>query len=200
MLTLVQLQSGWGANQRVGFSRSTPWRFLAVRHRALGVLIATLCLSATLWSQTAASASVPIVVRIPGSISISLRSTPVTVTVQNGQQQQFEVPLTVQWNLDPRETPGFGVVAYFRSSDAALMESDSATAVPAGNILARWGEAQFRPFRGDATLTLFHTAVLPDMRRGTTSQTLQLKIADNLVAALPNGEYQGVLYLEVQNY
>ena len=123
------------------------------------------------------------------------------VSVQNGQQQQFEVPLTVQWNLDPRETPGFSVLAYFRNSDAALVESDSATAVKAGSILGRWGQAKFQPFRAaDATLTLFQTAVLPDVRRGATSQTLQLKIADELVPTLPNGEYRGVLYLEVRNY
>jgi hypothetical protein len=172
-----------------------------MRYRVLGLALATVCFSGALWAQTSSTASVPIVLRIPGSISISLQSTPVIVAVQNGQQQQFEVPLTVRWNLDPSETPGFGVVAYFRNSNAALQEPESATAIPASSVMARWGQTRFQSFKsGDATLTLFRTAVLPDARRGTTSQTLQLRIADDLVPTLPNGEYQGALYLEVRNY
>jgi len=167
--------------------------------RSVGLLIMAICLSVPVWSQASGLASVPIVLRIPGSITLSLHSTPVNIAVQSGMQQPFAIPLTVQWNLDPREIPGFGVFAYFRDAHAALVEPSTASTITADNILARWGENQFQPFQsGD--VTLFHTAVLPELRRGTESRTLELKIADQTAAALPDGEYQGVLYLEVRNY
>lgn len=174
----------------------------AIVHRAAWTfLLVLLSACATVSAQTSATSTVPIALRIPGSISLSLRSTPVTVSVENGVQQQFEVPLTVQWNLDPRDVPGFGVVAYFRDPQAALVDSDTDTSVPAGYVMARWGSGQFHPFQAsDASLTVFHTTVLPELRHGNESQNLELKIADNATASLPNGEYQGVLYLEVRNY
>ena len=172
-----------------------------MRRRILAHLLFPVIASVSLWAQTTATASVPISLRIPGSISLSLQSTPVTVAVQGGVQQQFNVPLTVQWNLDPREVPGFGVVAYFRDPQAALVDPSNAASIPASDVLGRWGQGQFQSFHAsDATLTLFHTTVLPELRRGSESQTLELEIAKNALAALADGEYQGVLYLEVRNY
>ena len=66
--------------------------------------------------------------------------------------------------------------------------------------MSRWGEGQFLPFAGDATLTLFRTTILPELRRGQKQDSLELKIADGVAVSLPDGSYQGVLYLEVRHY
>jgi hypothetical protein len=172
--------------------------------RAIGILICLILsfCATSAYAQLTSSATVTITARIPGSISLSLRSTPVAVAVSHGAQSGFTVPLTVEWNLDPRETPAFSVAAFFREPNAALLNTVTATVIPAENISARWGDQnQFVPFqRTDGTVVLFHTAVLPDLRRDTQSRNLELKIDDIVAAGLPDGDYQGVLYLEVRNY
>jgi len=161
-----------------------------------------MCLcSLSLWSQVKAMAGVPMSVRIPGSITLSLQATPVSIAVTQGTQRQFEVPLSVEWNLNPVETQGFRVVAYFNAPRTALTDFDSGASVAANQVVARWGEASFQPFQtSDSRLTIFSMSVLGEQRRARQSQTLQVKIADDAVGALPDGDYQGTLYLEVQNY
>jgi hypothetical protein len=170
--------------------------------RATGLLICVLMLRATcMWAQVSASATVTITARLAGSISLSLQSTPVAVTVDHGVQSGFLVPLSVEWNLDPRETPAFGVTAYFRDPHAALSDKVGGNTVSAGQVLAKWGTPSFSPFSDvDGRVQIFDTAVLPGRRRGQRSENLELKIAEDTLASLPDGDYQGVLYLEVRNY
>jgi hypothetical protein len=169
--------------------------------RLLGGILALSFLVAPAYCQINSSATVVISARLPGSITLSLRSTPVSISVANGAQSRFTVPLSVQWNLDPREVPAFGVIAYFRNPSAALTDSSNGTPLPAEAILAKWGNASFGRFNQvDGSLPIFHTAVTPNDRRGALSQPLELKISDEAVSSLSNGDYQGVLYLEVRNY
>ena len=169
--------------------------------RSLALLMLMLCVACAASAQVSATSAVVITAKMPGSITLSLQSTPVFIPVQNGAQQPFEVPLTVQWNLDPRETPGFGVQAYFLDSGSALVNPSSATRVPAADLVARWGQGSFQPFSsGDAKVELFRTSVLPELRHGNESRTLELRISDPVLSNLPDGQYQGVLYLEVKNY
>jgi len=172
-----------------------------MRRIGLAVLNLLLCSSSLVSAQVSTTSSVPMSARVPGSISLSLRSTPVSIAVLGGAQTQFEVPFSVEWNLNPSETPGFRVVAYFHDSQAALTDMPSSTSVPTKDVMARWGDSLFRSFdEAGTSLTLFQTTVLPDLRRGQKSQTLQLKIADDALSSLPDGIYQGTLYLEVRNY
>lgn len=169
--------------------------------RALFSILLSLFSSLALWGQVSATATIPMSVRVPGSISLSMHSTPVSIAVTQGTQRQFEIPLSVEWNLDPRETTGFRVVAYFNSPGAALTDFESGISVAATSIVARWGEGSFLPFQhNDSRVSIFSTSVLGDLRRAKQSQTLQVKIADETLAFLPDGDYQGTLYLEVQNY
>jgi hypothetical protein len=124
----------------------------------------------------------------------------VSVSVGNGAQQTFSVPLSLNWNLNPAEIPAFRVVAYFSNPQAALMQTDSAQVLPAHQLLSRWGRGDFLPFASDSTLTLFRTTILPGMRRGLKDDLLELKIADYALPALAEGSYQGMLYLEVRYY
>ena len=166
--------------------------------RALFVCLTFLC-SVALWSQTSATSSVPISVRIPGSITLSARIVPVSIAVSRGAQEEFGVPITVSWNLDPREVPGFRVDAYFSNQQAALVETNSGVGISAGDLLARCG-GDYLPFDSSGSVTLFRTAILSDSRRGQQQETLSLKVADRTLATLRDGTYQGVLTLEVRNY
>lgn len=168
--------------------------------RVILTFLASLLISLPMFAQLSASAGVPISLRIPGTISLSLQSVPVSIAVNQGSQQTFSIPLSVSWNLDPREVPAFRVVAYFQNSQAALLEPESSTTISASELVSRWGEGQFTPFTSDATLTLFRTTILPDLRHGQNQGALELKIADGVAASLPDGSYQGVLYLEVRHY
>ncbi len=152
------------------------------------------------FGQLATSASVPISLRIPGSITLSLQTVPVDVNIVGGNQRTFSVPLSVSWNLDPREVPAFRVVAYFQNSQSALVEPSSAAAVPASSLISRWGQGEFMPFSSDNTVTLFRTTILPAIRRGEKNDVLELRIADPAASSLPDGSYQGVLVLEVRHY
>ena len=151
------------------------------------------------YAQLSASASVPIVLRIPGSITLSLRSVPVSVSLTDGAQRTFTVPLALSWNLNPAEVQAFRVVAYFQDSGAALTNPTTSTALPATKLLTRWGTSAFAPFASDATASLFHTSVFEN-RRGEKQDSLELKIDDAMATSLPNGSYEGTLYLEVRHY
>ena len=168
-----------------------------MRQSALTIAMVVFALS--LWSQTRSSASIPLSLRVPGSISLNLHSVPVLVAVRNGNSQAFQVPVTVEWNLDPRETPGFRVAAYFRDPNAALEEVTRGTNLRADELMVCWGSNQAQHFQsGEATL--FQTTVASDQRRGQESQALSLRIADAEASSLGDGDYQGVLYLEVRSY
>jgi len=162
----------------------------------ISVLLVSLCSQA----QLTASASVPIVLRIPGTITLSLSSVPVSVAVANGTQRTFSVPVSLSWNLNPAEVPGFRLVAYYQDAGAALTDPATSTALPAATLRTRWGQGAFVPFASDATATLFQTSVLPAVRRGEKQDVLELKIDDALVPSLPDGSYQGTLFLEVRHY
>jgi hypothetical protein len=152
----------------------------------------------SVWAQSRTS-SVPISLRVPGSISISLHSVPVLVAVRNGNSQSFQVPVTVEWNLNPQETPGFSIAAYFRDPNAALEEVTSGTSLRADDLTVSWGADQGQLFQsGEATL--FQRAVDSGQRRGKESEALSLSIANDVVATVEDGDYQGVLYLEVRSY
>lgn len=151
-------------------------------------------------AQRSATASVPISLRVPGSITLSLKSVPVSVAVVAGTQRDFTAPLTVSWNLNPIDVPGFRVVAYFADPKTAVLDPSHGTALDATQLLVRWGPGNFLSFASDASPTLFRTSVLSGPRRGNLRQTLALKIADNALPTLPDGDYEGVLYLEVQHY
>jgi hypothetical protein len=99
-----------------------------------------------------------------------------------------------------REVPAFRVVARLQDGPAALADPATLTAVPATELVSRWGEGEFLPFTSDATATLFRTNILPDLRRGQKQDVLELKITDAAAASLADGSYQGVLYLEVRYY
>jgi hypothetical protein len=162
--------------------------------------LSVLLLSLYSYGQMSASASVPIVLRIPGTITLSLSSVPVSVNVANGSQRTFSVPLSLSWNLNPAEVQGFRVVAYYQDAGAALTDVATSAALPAAALRTRWGQGAYLPFASDATATLFQTSVLPTVRRGEKQDVLELKIDDALVPLLPDGSYQGTLYLEVRHY
>ncbi len=151
-------------------------------------------------AQTRSSASVPISLRVPGSISLSLNAVPVSLAVAQGAQREFAAPLTVSWNLNPAEVPGFRVVAYFSDPEAAVVDDSNGASAKATQLRVRWGTGDFLPFASDASTTLFRTSVLSGPRRGSLQQTLSVKFADSALPTLPDGDYRGVLYLEVRNY
>jgi hypothetical protein len=124
---------------------------------------------------------------------------PVSVKVAGGAQEEFGVPVTVSWNVDPREVPGFRVNAYFSDQAVALLEPTIGAAIPANELMARWGDG-YLPFDANGTVTLFRTAILPDLRRGQRQEMLSLKIVDSALPSVQDGTYQGVLTLEVRNY
>ena len=179
------------------FQPISPLEGSLVRHTVLAFVMTLSAIA--MWPQVRGTANVPISLRVPGSISLSLQSVPVSVAVRDGSSQPFGVPVTVEWNLDPREVPGFRVVAYFRDPGAALVEASNGTSLKADDVEVRWGPNQPQRFqRGEATL--FQTTVVSEQRRGKESQALSLSIADDAGSVLGDGEYQGVLYLEVRSY
>ena len=81
--------------------------------RVILALLASLFITLPMFAQLSASASVPISLRIPGTISLSLQSVPVSVDVAGGSQQTFSIPLSVTWNLNPREVSGLSRCSLF---------------------------------------------------------------------------------------
>jgi len=180
--------------------RAWPMTIVGLSMRRILVGLSVLLVSLCSHAQLSASASVPIVLRIPGTITLSLSSVPVAVDVANGSQRTFSVPLSVSWNLNPAEVQGFRVVAYYQNAGAALTDAATSTALPAASLRTRWGQGSFIPFASDATATLFQTSILPTVRRGDKQDVLELKIDDALVPSLPDGSYQGTLFLEARHY
>jgi len=101
--------------------------------------------------------------------------------------------------LNPADVQAFRVVAYFHDPAAAVTDPATYTAIPANRILTRWGTEAFTPFASDGAATLFQTSVFSN-RHGEKQNLLELKIDNAMMASLPDGSYQGTLYLEVRHY
>ncbi len=169
--------------------------------RVAAIIVGSLLLAANVCAQVSASAGVPIRLKIPGSITLNLKEVPVSIAIQEGTQQQFQVPLSVSWNLDPREVQGFRIVGRVANRRAALVNDADGFLVPSSSVLSRWllrGESSFAST--DEDHALFQMAILPYARRGNEQGPLQLKISDEELQNLSDGNYNGVLYLEVISY
>jgi hypothetical protein len=173
--------------------------FMARSRTILAPLILMLfCLPAH--CQLTAGAAITMTARLPSSITLNLKSIPVSINVADGTQQPFSAVLSMRWNVDPHEVPAFRVVAHFRNAQSALVDPTGTTSIPASDLVSRWTGSQFLPFGADATIILFQMTVEPEHRMGAKRAPLELKIADDQVNSLPDGAYTGVLEIEVRQY
>src|SRR5437879_5709816 len=81
-------------------------------------------------------ASIGLVAKLPGSVTLTKRMVPVSWMVRTGAQATVMVPVEVSWNLDPRETQSFRVLARFVGEGELL----------ASAVQARMEGGEFRDF------------------------------------------------------
>ncbi len=173
-------------------------RTLMINRRTILAFLMVTITSLPVQGQLNATASITLTARLPSSITVSLHTVPVAVDVAGGVQQTFAIPLSLKWNVDPHEIPGFRIVTYFQNGHAAMVDPVVGAAVSATDMLARWGATPFLPFSPDGTVTLFRLNVEPGLRRGEKNDILELKIVDDAANSLPGGSYRGVLNIEVR--
>ena len=177
-------------------------------------LFLVLLSSVLLWpgisvGQKSASASVAITATVHGSLSINVRTVPLTLDLASaaGARNYFAVPVVVQWNLNPAEVHAFEVVAYFADPGAALRDAATGVAIPSAYVLGRIGQGGYRPFAesnyagpAGGSLSLFRTAIVPGASRGQRQDLLEIKVDEALLPGLPENSYRGTLYLEARHY
>ena len=72
-------------------------------------------------SALSASSTIRLSAYKPSSISVSVGEVPLALDFSpRVGSQLFAFPVTTTWNLNPNETPGFEVVAYFANPEQAL--------------------------------------------------------------------------------
>ncbi len=152
------------------------------------------------WAQTSAQASIILTARVPSSVTLSVDSQPVSLSIKASDQPtaNVEFPLRVKWNLNPAEVQGFEIVAYFADPSSPLINELQPVSLPVPSLLARLGTGDFRPFNSAGRASLTTITVAAEGRQGQRSQVFQLKNSNQ--AAVPDGEYHGVVYFEVRQY
>jgi hypothetical protein len=150
------------------------------------LVVATAC---TARAQLRAGASIGLVAKLPGSVTLTERMVPVSWMVRNGSQTTVMVPLEVSWNLDPRETQSFRVLARFVGEGELL----------ASAVQARMEGGEFRDFpMKNGQSVLFNVAISARNRQGREQRMMELKIDNAVAASLADGVYRGRLSLEVR--
>lgn len=170
--------------------------------RATGLTIVLVLSSVAGLAQTGARVSTALSARVPSSVALSVSSAPVLLSVQSSDRvpTEFTLPMHVKWNLNPAEVRGFEIVAYFSDPSSALTHDSQPVSLPASSLLARLGEGDFKPFSpADGRLSVSNVSAANDGRRGERLQLLELKGSSELTV-IPQGDYRGVLYLEVREY
>jgi len=166
------------------------------------VIFVLTCLTTSALAQNSASASISLVARLPGSITLSIPVLPVAVTVHDGIESEFTVPLSVVWNLDPRETQSFQVIGHFRDATAALSQRDGQASIPVWDLIMQSNRSEKgrTQILRNAEITLLNLAISTSNRRSEYYQSVKFKIDSEILRTLPEGIYTGVLSLEVREY
>lgn len=176
------------------------------RRRVSLVLFLVLVLTAGCAAQNlSASASVTIRATKLSSITLSLRQVPVAFDVTDQHSTQVSIPLTTSWNVSPREVQGFEIVGYFANPDAALLSETNA--IPAQMVEAQFNNGPFRAFNqsnpvapAGGALSLATQQIMAGVTVGNRSDLLTMRVAESLESPIEDGEYRGVLYLEVRHF
>jgi hypothetical protein len=101
--------------------------------------------------------------------------------VRDGSPETVSVLVEVRWNLDPRETQSFRVLARF-VGDGPISTS---------NVQVRMERGEFRDFaRKGGQAVLFNVPITARNRQGYEQRTVELKINDAAAASLANGVYR----------
>jgi hypothetical protein len=138
-------------------------------------------------AQLQASASVSLSARLPGSINLRQREVPVLITVLDGKQECAASTVDVSWNLDPRETESFRVIATLLSDSPLL--SDNLLVTVDGNDL--------RPLSSTSRkIVLFNVPIRFNNRQGTQQHLLRFRLADGSAELFKT--YRATLSLKVE--
>lgn len=156
-----------------------------------------------------ASGSVTITAVVRGSVTVNVRSVPLSFAFDPADPaaNYAAFPVTVTWNMNPTEVQGFQVIGYFANSAAALLNPENGATVPSSHVLGRMNSGPFRAF-GDTSevgppggsLTLMRQSVVTGAARGTRSSLLEMRLDQENLPDLPKGNYEGMLYIEVRHY
>lgn len=177
-----------------------------VAHFLCLLLLITFSMSEHMVAQSASS-SVHLVAVVPGWVKLSMDAAQIRLHFEPDVPPSSEsLPLTVTWNVNPRETRGFEVVGYFSHRHAALTSVRTNQQIASSRIQGRYGDGDFRTFteaRGigvaGASLMLLARHVTEGQISGSVSETLQLRL-DPALNDIPAGDYEGILHLEVRLY
>lgn len=147
--------------------------------------------------------------RRPGSRRASRKSITLPGSLSSGVNDLSPLPFTTWWSVDPAQTAGVSVVAFFEVPGRAL--TNAAAAIPSTAILGRVATgmpAGFAPFTqlsltGGASIAgspggslwLVSQPISPTNAIGERTDQLQTRIDLNGSPTLPAGTYAGTLNL-----
>jgi len=137
--------------------------------------------------QIGASAAISLIARLPGTVSLNQSAIPFTITVAHSQQRTEPVQFEVKWNLDPRETQSFRIIATYspKSGDSS-------------QLTVRVDGADPRPFSTHSRIVLLNLPIRVNNRQGRQVHTLAILFDDTQVMNFPDGDYNGTLTLTIE--
>jgi hypothetical protein len=138
-------------------------------------------------TQLNAGAAVSLVARLPGTVTLHDSVIPFVIEVAGTQQRTSHLKFDVSWNLDPKETESFRVIA------------NSTMPNPSGRLMIRVDDSDFRYFSSNSRAVLFNVPIRQENRQGRQTHTLEL-LFDTTETSLPEGEYRGSLALMVERH
>jgi hypothetical protein len=156
--------------------------------RLLLTVLVPLCAICGAQHKPSAIASIALIARLPGSITLTERFSQIEFAIGNGSASIATVPVEVRWNLDPRETQSFQVIASLTTADPSW----------APYVEASTDGVNFRPFAGGRQLVLFNVPITLQNRQGHEQRTVELKLDNAAISSLADGYYRASLRLEVR--
>ncbi len=157
-----------------------------MRHAVYIALLLSVPVIADAQRAPTATASIAIIARLPGSVTLAQDTFPIDFVVSGGSTTPISISVPFRWNLDPRQTQSFQLVAHF-GSHLPWIE----------NIQASTDGRTFRALTRSGQLVLINRLISVTNREGQEQLTFTLFL--NLVEnPLPDGQYHALLRLDAR--
>jgi hypothetical protein len=149
-------------------------------------------------AQDSSRATVSISARLPGYVRLTENEVPFIVGVHDGNSSLVDVPVEVTWNLNPKQSQGFRLVASFRGT--GLLQIETGKIVPTETAEMRVGESAFRPLTSSHSIVLYAQPITSISRQGKERKMLEVEVVPTTASSLPDGKYYGLLHLEAESW
>src|SRR5512142_3227905 len=128
------------------------------------LLLSLPCIAAAQRGPTA-TASIALIARLPGSVTLAQDAYPIDFVVSRGTADPISISVPFRWNLDPRQNQPFQLLARFDRNQPSTQ-----------TIQLSIDRHTFRPLTSSGQLVLLNRPISPATRQGQEQLTITLSL------------------------